>query len=113
MFSGCGRGTNTIQTTVSSDHSPDSPHSTVSLNQTEIGSQGLREHSRTVRNRAPMTNHDFTNQLNVHLSHMSEDPVVLSPRQQQIADLLLQGCGNTEISEVLKIKRHTVKAHFN
>jgi DNA-binding NarL/FixJ family response regulator len=26
---------------------------------------------------------------------------------------LLQGCGNAEISEVLKIKRRTVKAHFN
>jgi DNA-binding NarL/FixJ family response regulator len=60
-----------------------------------------------------MTNHDFTNQLSVHLFGTPEDPFVLSPRQQQIVDLLLQGCGNAEISEVLKIKRRTVKAHFN
>src|SRR5580765_4586620 len=60
-----------------------------------------------------MTNHDSTNQLTVHLSRMPGDPVVLSPRQQQIADLLLQGCDNAEISQVLKINRRTVKAHFN
>jgi DNA-binding NarL/FixJ family response regulator len=44
---------------------------------------------------------------------MPGDPLVLSPREQQIAALLLQGCGNAEISEVLKITRRTVKAHFN
>ena len=60
-----------------------------------------------------MTNHDSTNQLKVHLSRMPGDPVVLSPRQQEIADLLLEGCGNAEISQVLKINRGTVKAHFN
>src|SRR6476659_5464181 len=60
-----------------------------------------------------MTNHDSTNQFTVHLSCMPGDPVVLSPRQQQIADLLLQGCDNAEISQVLKINRRTVKAHFN
>jgi len=60
-----------------------------------------------------MTNHDSTNQLKLHLSRMPGDPVVLSPRQQEIADLLLQGCGNAEISQVLKINRRTVKAHFN
>ena len=60
-----------------------------------------------------MTNHDSTNQRRGHLSRMPGDPVVLSPREQQIAALLLQGCGNAEISEVLKITRRTVKAHFN
>ena len=47
------------------------------------------------------------------MSRMPGDPLVLSPREQQIAALLLQGCGNAEISEVLKITRRTVKAHFN
>jgi DNA-binding NarL/FixJ family response regulator len=40
-------------------------------------------------------------------------PVLLNPRQQQIADLLLQGCGNAEIAKLIKMKRRTVKAHFN
>jgi len=53
------------------------------------------------------------NHLETYSSHIPGGPVVLSPRQQQIANLLLQGCGNAEISEVLKINRRTVKAHFN
>jgi DNA-binding NarL/FixJ family response regulator len=42
-----------------------------------------------------------------------EGPVLLSPRQQQIANLLLQGCDNAEIARVLKMNRRTVKAYFN
>lgn len=41
------------------------------------------------------------------------NPVFLSPRQQQLADLLLQGCSNAEIAEILKMKQRTVKAHFH
>jgi hypothetical protein len=44
---------------------------------------------------------------------MSEKSVRLGPREQQIADLLLQGCDNAEIAEQLKMARRTVKAHFN
>jgi hypothetical protein len=43
-----------------------------------------------------------------------KDPTVrLAPREQQIADLLLQGCDNDEIGKELKMARRTVKAHFN
>src|SRR6202162_4062449 len=44
---------------------------------------------------------------------MEEKPVRLGPREQQIADLLLQGCDNTEIAAQLNMARRTVKAHFN
>src|SRR5271157_4582218 len=44
---------------------------------------------------------------------MGEKTVRLGPREQQIADLLLQGCDNTEIASELKMARRTVKAHFN
>src|SRR5215831_10626835 len=44
---------------------------------------------------------------------MEEKPVRLGPREQQIADLLLQGCDNTEIATQLNMARRTVKAHFN
>lgn len=37
----------------------------------------------------------------------------LSPREQQIAELLLQGCDNAEIASQLNMARRTVKAHFN
>jgi DNA-binding CsgD family transcriptional regulator len=37
----------------------------------------------------------------------------LTRREQQIADLLLQGYENAEIAEQLGITRRTVKAHFN
>src|SRR5215813_4676580 len=44
---------------------------------------------------------------------MQERTVCLGPREQQIADLLLQGCDNDEIARQLKMARRTVKAHFN
>jgi DNA-binding CsgD family transcriptional regulator len=44
---------------------------------------------------------------------MEEKPVRLGPRERQIAELLLQGCDNTEIAAQLKMARRTVKAHFN
>jgi hypothetical protein len=44
---------------------------------------------------------------------MEGKPVRLGPREQQIAELLLQGCDNTEIAAELKMARRTVKAHFN
>src|ERR1700683_5203412 len=40
-------------------------------------------------------------------------PVRLGPREQQIVDLLLQGCGNEEIARTIGMNRRTVKAHFN
>jgi hypothetical protein len=43
---------------------------------------------------------------------ISGQTVNLNRRQQQITDLLLQGCGNAEIANLLKMKRRTVKAHF-
>lgn len=48
-----------------------------------------------------------------HSSCIPGGPVLLNPRQQQIADLLLQGCENAEIAKVLKMNRRTLKAHFN
>ena len=44
---------------------------------------------------------------------MKEVPVLLSPREQQIAELLLQGCDNAEIAKQINMARRTVKAHFN
>jgi hypothetical protein len=44
---------------------------------------------------------------------MSEKPVRLGQREQQIVELLLQGCDNDEIARQLKMARRTVKAHFN
>jgi DNA-binding CsgD family transcriptional regulator len=46
-------------------------------------------------------------------AEMKESSIRLGPREQQIADLLLQGCDNSEIARQLKIARRTVKAHFN
>src|SRR5579872_3674543 len=37
----------------------------------------------------------------------------LRPREQQVVELLLQGCDNDEISKQLNMARRTVKAHFN
>src|SRR5207237_917926 len=37
----------------------------------------------------------------------------LGPREQQITELLLQGCDNSEIAGQLQMARRTVKAHFN
>ena len=44
---------------------------------------------------------------------MSEKPVRLGHREQQIVELLLQGCDNDEIARQLNMARRTVKAHFN
>src|ERR1700720_2306636 len=44
---------------------------------------------------------------------MKEQAVRLGPREQQIVELLLQGCDNAEIASQLKMARRTVKAHFN
>jgi hypothetical protein len=44
---------------------------------------------------------------------MKEKAVTLGPREQQIAELLLQGCDNDEIAKQLHMARRTVKAHFN
>ena len=45
---------------------------------------------------------------------MREQPVRLGPREQQIVDLLLQGCDNAEIAQQLKMARRTVKGtNFN
>jgi DNA-binding NarL/FixJ family response regulator len=46
-------------------------------------------------------------------SLMKEQTVRLGPREQQIVELLLQGCDNAEIASQLKMARRTVKAHFN
>jgi DNA-binding NarL/FixJ family response regulator len=46
-------------------------------------------------------------------SRMMEQTVRLGPREQQIVELLLQGCDNAEIAAELKMARRTVKAHFN
>jgi DNA-binding NarL/FixJ family response regulator len=51
------------------------------------------------------------------MNHLDVHSFVLrpgvSPRQRQIADLLLQGCDNAEIAKVLKMNRRTVKAYFH
>ena len=44
---------------------------------------------------------------------MSERPIRLGQREQQIVELLLQGCDNDEIARQLTMARRTVKAHFN
>jgi regulatory LuxR family protein len=44
---------------------------------------------------------------------MRDKVLHLAPREQQIAELLLQGCDNAEIAKQLKMARRTVKAHFN
>jgi DNA-binding NarL/FixJ family response regulator len=44
---------------------------------------------------------------------MNEPTHRLGPREQQIVELLLQGCDNAEIASQLKMARRTVKAHFN
>jgi len=46
-------------------------------------------------------------------SGMTEKLARLAPREQQIVDLLLQGCDNDDIAKQLKMARRTVKAHFN
>jgi hypothetical protein len=44
---------------------------------------------------------------------MKDGMVRLGPRDQQIIELLLQGCDNGEIAKQLKMARRTVKARFN
>jgi DNA-binding NarL/FixJ family response regulator len=44
---------------------------------------------------------------------MEENIVPLGQREQQIIELLLQGCDNSEIARDLHIAERTVKAHFN
>lgn len=44
---------------------------------------------------------------------MKFDGIRLGSRDQQIAELLLQGCDNAEIAQQLKMARRTVKARFN
>lgn len=44
---------------------------------------------------------------------MEEKRFRLGPREQQIVDLLLQGCDNVEIAQQLRMAPRTVKAHFN
>jgi DNA-binding NarL/FixJ family response regulator len=44
---------------------------------------------------------------------MKDQTVRLGPREQQIVELLLQGCDNAEIASQLNMARRTVKAHFN
>ena len=44
---------------------------------------------------------------------MKEQTVRLGPREQQIVELLLQGCDNAEIATQLNMAMRTVKAHFN
>jgi DNA-binding CsgD family transcriptional regulator len=44
---------------------------------------------------------------------MSEQIIRLGRREQQIVELLLQGCDNADIAKQLNMARRTVKAHFN
>src|SRR6478752_850811 len=44
---------------------------------------------------------------------MKDQTVRLGPREQQIVELLLQGCDNAEIATQLNMARRTVKSHFN
>jgi len=44
---------------------------------------------------------------------MSGSNQELGPREQQIAELLMQGCSNSDIATQLQMNPRTVKAHFN
>ena len=44
---------------------------------------------------------------------MSDQTIRLGRREQQIVELLLQGCDNADIAKQLNMARRTVKAHFN
>jgi DNA-binding NarL/FixJ family response regulator len=37
----------------------------------------------------------------------------LTPREHEVAELLVQGCDQAEIAKELKMSRRTVKAYFN
>ena len=49
----------------------------------------------------------------VEVHYMDENIGQVGHREQQIIDLLLQGCDNSEIARDLHIAERTVKAHFN
>jgi DNA-binding NarL/FixJ family response regulator len=51
--------------------------------------------------------------MEVEGDRMRDQAVRLGPREQQIVELLLQGCDNAEIAKQLNMARRTVKAHFN
>ena len=44
---------------------------------------------------------------------MKHQDIALGPREQQVLELLLQGCDNAEIANQLKMALRTVKAHLN
>ena len=44
---------------------------------------------------------------------MQDQNIPLGPREQQVLELLLQGCDNAEIASQLKMALRTVKAHLN
>jgi len=44
---------------------------------------------------------------------MSDQTIRLGRREQQIVELLLQGCDNADIAKQLNMARRTVKAQFN
>ncbi len=44
---------------------------------------------------------------------MKEQDVRFGLREQQVVELLLQGCDNAEIASQLKMARRTVKMHFS
>ena len=61
-----------------------------------------------------MMDHDPMNHPEEHsFVRRPAGPILLSPRQQQIVELLLQGCSNAEIATEIKMNRRTLKAYFN
>jgi len=44
---------------------------------------------------------------------MEDQTVQLGPRERQVVELLLQGCGNIEIARQMNITHRTVKSHLN
>ncbi len=53
------------------------------------------------------------NHCNRKGNRMNFDGIRLGKRDQEIAELLLQGCDNAEIAKQLNMARRTVKARFN
>ncbi len=48
------------------------------------------------------------------MAHNSSiDPVKLTPREQEVYDLLIQGCSNKDIEDALHITHATVKYHVS
>src|SRR6266576_2024755 len=84
---------------------------TLVFNQLQLKMLGFRPcHVVCVRGRF---RHLITNRSTFEGVLMSEKPVRLGQREQQIVELLLQGCDNDEIARQLSMARRTVKAHFN